>query len=109
MKADEGIFLGFLQNSGAYRVMNQRSRRIKETFNLTFDDYYVKRVDTVFPQNLIISSSNEDTEQMLIFDVDFDLIFGFPKREINFKVNIKDNLVHEASKHSNDSIVTDGQ
>ena len=45
---------------------------------------------------------------MLIFYIDFDLIFGIPNKEINVEVNIKDNQVPKSSKHSNDSTFTDG-
>ena len=47
-KADGGIFVGYSHNFVAYRVLNKRTRKIKETFNHTFDDYHVKRVEHTF-------------------------------------------------------------
>ena len=46
---------------------------------------------------------------MLIFYIDFDLIFGIPNKEINVEVNIKDNQVPKASKHSDDSTIINGK
>ncbi|XP_052622721.1 uncharacterized protein LOC128128007 [Lactuca sativa] len=63
-KADEGIFLGYSHNSVAYRVLNKRTRKVEETFNLTFDDYYVKQVDKLFEQRQIINESNDESEIM---------------------------------------------
>ena len=37
-KADKGIFLGYSHNCVAYKVLNKCKRKIKEKFNLTFDD-----------------------------------------------------------------------
>ena len=61
-KADEGVFLGYSHNSVAYRVLNKRTRKVKETFNLTFDDYFVKQFDKIFKQNPIINDSNDETK-----------------------------------------------
>ena len=87
--------------------MNKRTRRIEVTFNLTFDDYYVKRVKNEFPHKPILPNSNGDIEQMLTFDIDFDLNFGIPNRAIHVEVNIEDNQVPEELKHSDDSTITD--
>ena len=65
-KADEGICLGYSQDPVTYRVMNKRTRRTKEAFNLIFDDYFVKRVETIFPQNPIFSNSQDDYDQSLL-------------------------------------------
>ena len=53
-KADEGIFLGYSQNSVAYRVLNKRTRKVEETFNLTFDDYYLRQMDSKFENKSIL-------------------------------------------------------
>ena len=45
-------------------------RKIEETFNFTFDEYYVKRVEQSFIQKPIISETNEDYEIMNSYDVD---------------------------------------
>ena len=44
VKADEGIFLGYSLTSKAYWVLNKRSRKIEETYYVTFDDNYVKKL-----------------------------------------------------------------
>lgn len=33
-------------------------------------------MENVFPQNMISSNNQDDSKQMLTFDVDFDLIFS---------------------------------
>lgn len=42
---------------------------------------------------------------MLIFYIDFDLIFGIFDREINFEAHVADNQVTEAFKHIDDSTI----
>nr|GEU82870.1 hypothetical protein [Tanacetum cinerariifolium] len=37
-KADIGLFIGYSANSCAYRVYNQRTKKITETMNVTFDE-----------------------------------------------------------------------
>ncbi|GKD62111.1 retrovirus-related pol polyprotein from transposon TNT 1-94 [Tanacetum coccineum] len=37
-KGDIGFFIGYFANSCAYRVYNQRTKRIMETMNVTFDE-----------------------------------------------------------------------
>lgn len=54
-KADEGIFLGYSNNSVAYRVLNKGTSKVEETFNLTIDDYYVKQVEKHFEQKPILN------------------------------------------------------
>lgn len=91
----EGIFLGYSQNYAAHRVLNKWNQRIQETSNLTLNDYHVKKFEHEFPQKSILSGSNEDSKQMLTFDVDFDLVFGIPNKAIDVEVNIEDNYVLE--------------
>lgn len=62
-----------------------------------------------FPQNPIIYNSIKIFEQMLTFDVDFDLGFAIPDKQINDKVHIKDYYVPKASKAYDDSTIIDGQ
>lgn len=57
VKADEGIFHGYSLTSKAYRVLNKRSKKIEETYYVSFDDNYVKKltsskepIDEIFPQ-----------------------------------------------------------
>ena len=37
-KSDEGMFLGYSQNSSAYYVFNKRSKSIMELVNMVVDD-----------------------------------------------------------------------
>ena len=37
-KADEGIFLGYSQESKAFHVLNKRTNAVVESINVTFDD-----------------------------------------------------------------------
>ncbi|GKC68418.1 retrovirus-related pol polyprotein from transposon TNT 1-94 [Tanacetum coccineum] len=37
-KGDIGFFIGYSANSSAYRVYNRRTKKIKETMNVTFDE-----------------------------------------------------------------------
>ena len=90
-KADEGIFLGYSNNSVAYRVLNKWTRKVKETFNLTFDDYYVKQVEKCFEQKPILSESNDESESYNSSDFDYDLIFGVPDRAADAEVNVANN------------------
>ena len=91
-KADEGIFFGYSINSVAYRVLNKRKMKIEETFNLMFDDHYVKRVEKSFVQKPIIETQITNT-----LDFNYDLIFGVPDRTIDAKVNVDDNQIPEVS------------
>ena len=43
---------------------------------------------------------------MLTFDVNLDLIFGIPDKEINAEINVKDNQIPKTSKHSDDWTLT---
>ena len=43
VKADEGILLGYSLTSKAYRVLNNKSRKIEEAYYVTFDDNYMKK------------------------------------------------------------------
>ncbi|GKA20865.1 retrovirus-related pol polyprotein from transposon TNT 1-94, partial [Tanacetum coccineum] len=37
-KLDEGVFLGYSQNSKAYIILNKHTRKIEESLNVTFDE-----------------------------------------------------------------------
>lgn len=69
--------------------MNKRTRRVEEPFNLSLNDYYVKRVEHEFPQKPTLSNSNGESEQMPTFDIDYNLFFGIPDNAIDDAVNIK--------------------
>ena len=74
---------GYSINPVAYRVLNKRTRKTNETFNLTFDDHYVKRVKKSFGQKPIITEMNDESQITNSLDFDYDLIFGVPDRKIN--------------------------
>lgn len=95
-KADEEIFLGYSHNSVAYRVLNKRTRKVEETFNLTFDDYYVKQVEKQFEQKPILNESTDETEESNSSDFDYDLIFGVPDRVFGAEVHVADNQTPES-------------
>ncbi|GJT66193.1 hypothetical protein Tco_1017673 [Tanacetum coccineum] len=38
LKSDEGVFLGYSQNSKAYIILNKHTRKIKGSLNVTFDE-----------------------------------------------------------------------
>ena len=46
-KSDEGIFLGYLSMSKAYRVFNKRLEKVEESIHVIFDETnrYVSSVD----------------------------------------------------------------
>ncbi|KAI3493174.1 hypothetical protein L1887_42164 [Cichorium endivia] len=97
-KSEEGIFLGYSQDSKAYRVMNKRTRRIEETFNLSFDDYYIKKSLHPFPMSSIFPKPVVDAVQVTTFDSDFSLLFDPPKRATDSEVRAPDNHESELSK-----------
>nr|GEZ24562.1 putative LRR receptor-like protein kinase [Tanacetum cinerariifolium] len=37
-KSYEGVFIGYLQNSKAYIILNKQTMKVKESFNVTFDE-----------------------------------------------------------------------
>ena len=89
--ADEGIFLGYSHNFVAYWVLSKRIRKIEETFNLTFDDHYVKMIEKFFEQNPIMNETNDESHVLNSFDFDYDLFFGVPDRAINAERHADDN------------------
>ncbi|KAI3700454.1 hypothetical protein L2E82_45084 [Cichorium intybus] len=97
-KSEEGIFLGYSQDSKAYRVMNKRTRRIEETFNLKFDDYYIKKSLHPFPMSSIFPKTDKDAVQITTFDTDFAHLFDPPERALDSEVRAPDNHESELSK-----------
>ena len=70
-------FLGYSLTSKAYRVLNKRSRRIEETYYVTFDDSYVKKLQAIedtageiFPQTgqVTVSIANLYEKFVELFD-----------------------------------------
>lgn len=102
-KADEGIFMGYSHNSVAYRVLNKRTRKVEETFNLTFDDHYIKKSNHKFVNYPILQNSSNIDDSIEMNDVDYDLIFGILEQAIDAERNATDNQTSENSKYNNDS------
>ncbi|KAI3700034.1 hypothetical protein L2E82_44648 [Cichorium intybus] len=97
-KSDEGIFLGYSQNSKAFRVMNKRTHKIEETFNLSFDDYYIKKSQHPFPMSFIFPKPAMDALAILTFNENFKLLFDPPVRAVDSEAKAPDNNVFELSK-----------
>ncbi|KAI3682224.1 hypothetical protein L2E82_50087 [Cichorium intybus] len=97
-KSEEGIFLGYSQDSKAYRVMNKKTRKIEETFNLRFDDYYIKKSLHLFPMSSIFPNPAVEAAQITTFDTDFSLLFDQPVRAVDSEVRAPDNHESELSK-----------
>nr|GFC21353.1 integrase, catalytic region, zinc finger, CCHC-type, peptidase aspartic, catalytic [Tanacetum cinerariifolium] len=64
-KGDIGFFIGYSANSVAYRVYNQRTRKIMETMNVTFDELSAM----AFEQN----SSRPELQSMTSRQISFEL------------------------------------
>ena len=87
-------------------MLNKRTRKVEETFNLTFDDYYLKQTDSKFENKSILVDSDTQIENFDINDFDYDLIFEIPNRAIDAEVHAPDNQTSESSKHTDDSTIT---
>ncbi|KAI3503760.1 hypothetical protein L1887_32209 [Cichorium endivia] len=86
------------QDSKAYRVMNKRTQKIEETFNLTFDDYYIKKSLHPFPMSSIFPKPAVDAVPITTFDTEFTLLFDPPVRAVDSEARAADNDVSELSK-----------
>ncbi|KAI3503552.1 hypothetical protein L1887_31996 [Cichorium endivia] len=60
------------------KVMNKRTCKIEETFNLSFDDYYIKKSQHPFPMSSIFPKPAVDALPIMNFDTDFKLLFDPP-------------------------------
>ncbi|KAI3494512.1 hypothetical protein L1887_40761 [Cichorium endivia] len=78
--------------------MNKRTRRIEETFNLTFDDYYIKKSLHPFPMSSIFPKPAVDAVPITTFDTDFALLFDPPVRAADSEARAPDNYESELSK-----------
>lgn len=94
--------MGYSHNLVAYRVLNKRTRKIKETFNLNFDNSSRK---TNFSEAIIFERAIE-SEINNSFDFDYALIFDVRDRAIHVEIHGTDNQIHESSKHSDDLTLT---
>ncbi|KAI3708977.1 hypothetical protein L2E82_38617 [Cichorium intybus] len=78
--------------------MNKRTRKIEETFNLRFDDYYIKKSLHPFPMSSIFPKPAEDAVPITTFDTDFVLLFDPPVRAVDSEARAPDNHESELSK-----------
>ena len=94
VKADEGIFLGYSLTSKAYRVLNKRSRKIEETYYVTFDDSYVKKLKTTEEAiGEIFSQTGQVTATIAnLFDQFVDL-FDEPEKATLSEAKAADNKI----------------
>jgi len=105
-KADEGIFLRCSLTSKAYRVLNKRSRKIEETYYVTFDELYQSRhsylTDTsaeIFPEGNLL------TTPLLNLYEEFLNLFDEPETDHNSESGAKDNLEYELRKIIDDVVL----
>ena len=78
-KADEAIFLGYSTKSKAYRVLNRRTQVIEESFDVTFDDNFVRNSGPTHVTTHIIESDAPPPECpniQVIHEVEFETLFG---------------------------------
>ncbi|KAI3708631.1 hypothetical protein L2E82_37937 [Cichorium intybus] len=78
--------------------MNKRTRKTEETFNLTFDDYYIKKSLHPFPMSSIFPKPVADVVPITTFDTDFTLLFDPPVRAVDSEAKAPDNQVSKLSK-----------
>jgi len=98
--ADMGIFLGYSTKGVSYRVLNKRTKRIEKTFNVTFDDHYLKDDIDSFEVGQIFPVNNEISEPIITFDCDCDRLFGPDESGENSDQNATDKSIHEVDKLS---------
>ena len=78
-KSNEAIFHGYSAKSKAYRVLNRCTRVIEESFDVPFDENFVRdSVPTHVTTHIMESdaSAPECPNQQKIFEVDFETLFG---------------------------------
>ena len=59
-----------------------------------------------FEQKPIINESNVESDNINLTDFDYDLIFGAPDKAADDEINVEDNRMVEALKHSENSTLT---
>ena len=76
-KVDEAIFLGYSMHRVAYRVLNRRTRVIKESFDVTFDDYHIRHEQNKNGVTFILESDIPEGHGPINMGViDYDSLFG---------------------------------
>ena len=75
-KSDEGIFLSYSTNKVAYKVLIRRTRLIVESFNVKFDDCYVRNTDPTSETKAILESDIASSSDSLnIVELNYDDLF----------------------------------
>ncbi|KAI3767848.1 hypothetical protein L2E82_18277 [Cichorium intybus] len=98
-KADEGIFLGYSLTSKAYRVLNKRSRKIEETYYITFDDRYNSRAKHISTKTEdIFPESNTFTIPLMDLYEEFLNLFDDQETAKTSEANARDNQGDELLK-----------
>ena len=94
VKADEGIFLGYSLTSKAYWVLNKRSRKIEETYYVTFDDNYVKKLKaTEEAIGEIFSQTGQVTASIANLFDQFVELFDEPEKATLSEAKAADNKI----------------
>ncbi|KAI3505861.1 hypothetical protein L1887_28170 [Cichorium endivia] len=98
-KADERIFLGYSLTSKAYRVLKKRSRKIEETYYITFDDKYNSRAkNSTMKTQEIFPESNKTTIPLMNIYEEFMNLFDEPETAKSAEAKAKDNQGDELLK-----------
>ena len=94
VKAYEGIFLGYLLTSKAYRILNKHSKKIEETYYVTFDDDYVKKLQSnKGPIGEIFLASGRFSVPISNLFEEFILLFDELEKAINSEIKAADNKI----------------
>ena len=99
VKVDEGIFLGYSLTSKAIRVLNKRSKRIEETYYVTFDDNYVKKLKlTGEVIGEIFFQTGQVTVSIANFFDQFMDLFDEPEKAAHSEATAADNKIDHLKK-----------
>ena len=108
-KADEGIFLGYSNESKAYRVFNSKSKSIEESAHVKIDDdsYPSSRIDhpAYILDELTLCPSNEPSEDLIepiVPDITPSADDSLP---VTDEVSLDDQ--HDDAMQNNDNVSTD--
>ncbi|KAL4570004.1 hypothetical protein LXL04_025653 [Taraxacum kok-saghyz] len=87
-KADEAIFLGYSTNKKAYRVLNRRTRVIEESFDISFDDFHIRKPTVSTSVTFILESDiPEGYGPVAIPEIDYDTLFGPTETALDSEIN----------------------
>nr|GFA76646.1 hypothetical protein [Tanacetum cinerariifolium] len=79
-KGDIGFFIGYSADSCAYRIYNQRKKKIMETINVSFDELsamaFEQRLDLTYAPSTIITQQPSEGELDLLFEAMYDDYIG---------------------------------